>query len=157
MTSWKVERRKRAFELKAQGWKPRDIAEAFGVTEAAVSRWLSASSDPADGGGRAGRPPRLTEEWLQQLPAFLARGAEAYGFRGHVWTAARVAQVLRDEFGVSYEKSYVTRLLKRLRWTPQLPAQRATQRDETKIATWREQAWPELKKRPKPPVQRLSL
>lgn len=153
MTSWKIERRKRAFELKAQGWKQRDIAEAFGVTEAAVSRWLSASRDPADWGGlgRAGRPPRLTEERLQQLPNFLARGAPAYGFRGEVWTAARVAKVIRDEFGVSYEKSWVTRLLQRLRWTPQRPAQRASQRDEAKIAAWREQTWPAIKKRPRPP------
>lgn len=136
MTSWKIERRKRAFELKAQGWKQCDIAAAFGVTEAAVSRWLSASSDPADWGGvgRAGRPPRLTAERLQQLPALLARGAPAYGFRGDVWTAARVAKVIRDEFGVSYEKSWVTRLLQRLHWTPQRPAQRASQRDEAKIA-----------------------
>lgn len=116
------------------------------MTEAAVSRWLSASSDPADWGGkgRAGRPPRLTEERLQQLPAFLARGAPAYGFRAEVWTAARVAKVIRDEFGVSYEKSWVTRLLQRLRWTPQRPAQRASQRDEAKIAAWRETTWPAI-------------
>jgi transposase len=153
MDSWKIERRRRTFELKARGWKQRDVAEAFGVSEAAVSRWLSGPSDPAawGGKGRAGRRPRLSAAQLQQLPAFLVRGAPAYGFRGEVWSAARVAKVIRDEFGVSYEKSYVTRLLKRLHWTPQQPAQRASQRDEAKIAAWRGQRWPEIKKTPRPP------
>jgi transposase len=150
MDSWKIERRKRAFELKARGWKQRDIAEAFGVSEAAVSRWLAGPRDPAawGGQGRAGRRPRLSAAQLQQLPAFLARGAPAYGFRGDVWTAARVAKVIRAEFEVSYEPSWVTRLLKRLHWTPQRPAQRASQRHEDSIAAWREQVWPALKKRP---------
>jgi transposase len=152
MNAWKIERRRRTFELKALGWKQRDIAEAFGVSEAAVSRWLSGPSDPAawGGKGRAGRRPRLSDDQLQQLPALLARGAPAYGFRGEVWTAARVAKVIRDEFGVAYEKSWVTRLLQRLRWTPQRPAQRASQRDEGRIAAWRESTWPEVKKRPQP-------
>lgn len=153
MDSWKMERRRRTFELKELGWKQRDIAEAFGVSEAAVSRWLSGPSDPAawGGKGRAGRRPRLSAEQLQQLPAFLARGAPVYGFRGEVWTAARVAQVIRAEFGVAYEKSWVTRLLQRLRWTPQRPAQRASQRDEDRIAAWRETIWPAIKKTLPPP------
>jgi transposase len=153
MDSWKFERRRRAFELKGLGWKQRDIAEAFGVSEASVSRWLSGSSNPSDWGGkgRAGRRPRLSEAQLQRLPTFLARGAPAYGFRGEVWTAARVAKVIRDEFGVSYEKSWVTQLLKRVHWTPQRPTPRASQRDEATISAWREQRWPEIKKRPQPP------
>ncbi|MBI5760422.1 MAG: helix-turn-helix domain-containing protein, partial [Planctomycetales bacterium] len=38
---WREVRRRRAWELKQQGWKQRDIAEALGVTEGAVSQWLS--------------------------------------------------------------------------------------------------------------------
>src|SRR5262249_10600235 len=40
----------------------------------------------------------------------------------------------------------VGRLLKALRWTPQAPVRRATQRDERAIARWREEAWPRLLK-----------
>ncbi len=49
----------------------------------------------------AGSHPQLSAEQLAQLPALLERGAEAYGFRGQVWTCRRVAEVIRRTFGVS--------------------------------------------------------
>jgi transposase len=39
--TWQEARRKRAFELKQRGWKPCEIAEALGVSPAAVSQWLA--------------------------------------------------------------------------------------------------------------------
>lgn len=41
----------------------------------------------------------------------------------------------------------MSRLLKHLNWTPQKPIERASQRDEAKIATWRQEVWHELKKK----------
>ncbi len=37
---WREERRKRAWELKQQGWQQKDIACALGVSEGAVSQWV---------------------------------------------------------------------------------------------------------------------
>jgi hypothetical protein len=81
------------------------------------------------------------------IPDFLGHGAEAYGFRGELWTCARVVNVIQEEFGVAYSKSQVSRLLKALGWTSQAPLTRAIQRDEQVIERWRAQAWPELKRR----------
>jgi transposase len=92
-------------------------------------------------------PSRLAEAQLRLIPELLSHGAGAYGFRGEVWTCARVATVIWEEFGVSYHKAHVSRLLKRLHWTPQLPIERAAQRDEEIIKQWRIEVWPELKKR----------
>jgi predicted transcriptional regulator len=39
--TWQEARRKPAFELKQHGWKQCVIAEAFGVSPAAVSQWLA--------------------------------------------------------------------------------------------------------------------
>lgn len=47
------------------------------------------------------------------------------------------------EFGVLYHKAHLSRFLKDLQWTPQKPIARASQRDEIKIARWREAVWPE--------------
>src|SRR6266849_3972302 len=69
-------------------------------------------------------------ELLVMVPEFLWHGAEAYGFRGNVWTCPRIAQVIRWELGVSYHKDHVSRLMKELGWTPQIPITRAVQRDE---------------------------
>ena len=81
------------------------------------------------------------------IPEFLWHGPEAYGFRGQVWTCARIAQVIKEEFGVCYHKDHVGRLLRQLQWTAQMPIRRAIQRDEPAIKRWRAEVWPELRKR----------
>jgi transposase len=137
--------------LKQQGWYQRDIAEALDASEETVSRWLAR----ARAGGpealrarpRPGHPPELTPAQKRLVPEFLWHGAEAYGFRGEVWTCARIAQVIEEEFGVRYHKGHVGRLLRELGWTPQVPIRRALQRDEGAIRRWRDGAWPDLLRR----------
>ena len=80
------------------------------------------------------------------IPQLLSQGAEAHGFRGEFWTCARVAWVIEQEFGVHYHRAHVSRLLKQLKWTPQKPLKRATQRNEGQIELWRTVLWPQLKK-----------
>lgn len=145
---WRQWRRFQALRLSHLGWSQRDIAQASNVTEASVSHWLSRARV---GGPQAllthpsaGRPPALSREQLSRIPEFLWHGPEAYGFRGRLWTCARVAKVIAEEFGVVYDKGHVSRLLKDLGWTPQLPVKRAAQRDEAAIEHWRGQVWPQL-------------
>jgi transposase len=137
--------------LKRRGWYQRDIAEALGVSEEAVCRWLARADDDGPEALRArpapGPSPRLTPEQARSIPEFLWHGPEAYGFRGQVWTCARIAKVIEWEFGVRYHKDHVGRLLKGLRWTPQQPIKRAIQRDEAAIDRWRDEVWPDLLRR----------
>jgi transposase len=138
----------RALQLKQQGWKQRAIAAALDVTEGAVGQWLAAADREGPAALRAhprpGAPARLTAAQRHQLPAFLAHGAEAYGFRGEVWTCARVAQVIAEEYGVTYSTSQVSRLLRQVGWAAQIPLRRALQRDEAAITHWRSSVWPTL-------------
>src|SRR4051795_4727103 len=94
-----------------------------------------------------GRPPRLSPAQRRSIPELLWHGPEAYGFRGQVWTCARAARVIEQECGVRYHKDHVGRLLKGLHWTPQQPIKRAIQRDEEAIRRWRDETWPELRRR----------
>ena len=142
-------RRFRALHLKNdEGWRRRDVAEALGVTERSVNRWLTISRNRGAEGLLSapipGRPPDLSPARLRMVPEFLWHGPEAYGFRGSAWTCGRVAKVIEEEFGVAYDPGHVSRLLKRLRWTPQAPVRRAGQRDEAAIRSWRTDAWPRL-------------
>ncbi len=159
--TWKEGRRKRALELKESGWKQCEIAAAFGVSASAVSQWVAEARVRGREAWRAKPRPtgpvKLTSDQLQMIPERLSHGAEAYGFRGEFWTCARVATVIWEAFRVSYHKAHVSRLLKRLAWTPQLPIERAAQRDETVIKQWRVQVWPELKKKRALKGGRLSL
>jgi transposase len=148
---WREWRRLRALHLKQQGWYQRDIADALGAAEETVSRWLARAraGGPETLLARAapGPAPRLTDVQKRCIPEFLWHGPEAYGFRGAVWTRARVAKVIEEEFGVRYHKVHVGRLLRELRWTAQVPIRRASQRDEGAIRRWREEVWPELRRR----------
>jgi transposase len=105
----------------------------------------------------AGATPKLTADQLKMIPEFLSHGSQAYGFRGEVWTCARIVQVIRREFSLTYHKDHVSRPLKVLGWTPQKPMGRAAQRDEEKIVEWRDETWPELKKKRGASGARLSL
>jgi transposase len=141
-------RRLQAWRLTQWGWRRSEIAVALGASKGAVSQWLKTA---VSGGVEAllshaipGRPARLSTEQLCLVPDFLWHGAEAYGFRGDVWTCGRVAGVLEEEFGVRYSNSQVSRILKVLGWTPQVPITRAIQRDEDAIDRWRSQVWPEV-------------
>jgi transposase len=148
---WREWRRLRALHLKQQGWYQRDIAEALGVSEYTVSRWLGRARDYGPEALRArpapGPPPKLSPEQKRLIPEFLWHGPEAYGFRGQVWTRARIARAIEEEFSVRYHKGHVGRLLQELRWTPQVPIRRAIQRDEEAIRRWREEIWPDLQRR----------
>lgn len=145
---WREWRRLRALQLKEQGWFQRHIAKALGVSEDTISRWMirarAGGSETLLAHPSPGHPPKLSSAQKGLIPEFLWHGPESYGFRGAVWTCARISRVIEEEFGIRYHKDHVGRLLKELGWTPQMPIRRATQRDEEAIDRWRKTVWPEL-------------
>ena len=130
----------------------KEIAVALGVSEGAVSQWLKRGREAGVEALKAhpptGMTPRLTAEQKGQLPALLAKGAQAYGFRGEVWTASRVAEVIVRTFGVRYHRDHVGKLLREAGWSRQKPIERASQRNEEAIKKWGEERWPAIKKKP---------
>lgn len=146
-------RRMRAVELCEAGWKQCDVAEALAVSTAAVSTWFKAARLHGEEALKSrGRPPRCRLDIQQQerLSALLAKGPEAFGFRGERWTQRRVAQVVDKEFGIHYHPFSMYRLLRLIGWSVQKPVKRATQRDEEAIEQWRDEVWPAIKQTPKP-------
>ena len=144
----------RAWELHQEGWRGREIAAALKVSAGAVSGWLKRARAggvealrrrPAPGPAR-----KLTDAQRAALPALLARGAEAYGFVGQVWTTRRVAAAIQREVGVRYHPAHISRLLRQEGLSVQKPIKRATQRKEAEIAAWPADRWPALRAKPRP-------
>ncbi len=130
-------RRTRAVELMNQGESPTLIARILGVCRTSLYRWKAmAQAAPR---GLAAKPHpgpkvRLPDEQLQQLETFLLQGAKAHGWPNALWSAGRVAEMIRRHFGIDYHVEHVRKILKRrLRWSSQRPQKKAKQRNAEKI------------------------
>lgn len=153
-------RRARAIALLKEGIAPVDVAQRVGVDRRSVRRWKAAFRDEGATGIEAkptpGRPCALTAKHKRRLEQRLLKGARACGFPTDLWTCARVAQLIRERFGVDYHVDHIGRLLHGLGWSPQKPARRALERDEAAIARWIKEDWPRVKKTPRAAGPRSS-
>jgi len=136
------------FEL---GKSSQEIADSVGAAAQTVRQWRRAYG----AGGRealaasrpTGRPRKLSDAQREQLPTLLAQGPAAHGYDAYLWTTPLIARLIKQKFGVEHHPDHVGVLLHELRWSPQVPARRAKERDEAKIAWWRHTFWPELLKK----------
>ena len=109
-------RRRRAVDLMDQGESPTDLARILGVRRNSLYRWHSQARHGPDGLAAKPHPgpkPRLRDAQLQHLEDLLLDGAVAHGWPNALWTAARVAAVIRRHFGVSFHPEHVRKILKR--------------------------------------------
>jgi transposase len=132
------------------GASDREVARHFRVSRMSANRWRRALA----AGGRAalaskgagGAKCKLTAPHLRELEALLDAGPAVHGWdEDQCWTLARITEVVRCRFGVGYTLAGMDLLLHRIGWSVQVPARRAAERDEARIAAWREEAWPVVK------------
>ena len=140
-----------AAEMTGAGASDREIARRFRVSRMSVSRWRRAL---AAGGrealastGARGARCKLTKAQVAGLEEVLDAGPAACGYTDQCWTLARVAEQVWRRSGVQYTLAAMDVLLHRIGWTVQVPARRAAERDEDKIARWREDTRPVIKAR----------
>lgn len=154
------QRRLEAAKLLREGVPQAEVARRVDAHRQSVSRW---AKQLGDGGvralkraGRAGRKARLRPEDLRRIERGLKRGPQALGYESGLWTSARVAHLIEKECGIRYHAGHAWRILRQLGWSCQRPTGRALERDEDKIRRWKQERWPELKKRPKTRAARSS-
>ncbi|WP_165252930.1 winged helix-turn-helix domain-containing protein [Paludisphaera soli] len=138
-TAQELERRRRhAVELMRRGESPTVVARILGVGRTSLYRWLALAEKSPE--ALAARPhpgprPRLADERLRELERLLLEGARAHGWPNDLWSAGRVAELVRRRFGVEYHVEHVRKILRRrLRWSSQRPQKKARQRDEERTA-----------------------
>jgi transposase len=147
-------RRRLAVRKVSEGWSAADVADFLGVHVETVRKWVrarrSGGDDALAGTPHPGRQPFLTPEQEAEALGWLTRKPTEFGFRTDLWTAARVAQLIRERFGVAYHPNYLREWLTRRRHTPQKPARRAKQRDPVAIDRWLADEYPAVQKKSRP-------
>jgi transposase len=138
-----------AADLIEAGASDREVARQFRVSRMSANRWRRALA----AGGRAalaskgagGARCKLTAAQLGELEAVLEEGPAAQGWEDQCWTLARVTGVIWRRFGAEYTLAGADLLLHRIGWSVQFPARQAAERDEARIAAWRQEVWPVVK------------
>jgi len=136
-----------AAELIEAGVSEREIAKRFRVSRMSVNRWrrtlACGGREALASKGAGGAQCKLTPAQVAELEA----GPAACGYADQCWTLARIAERAWRRFGTEYTLAGMDVLLHRIGWSVQVPARRAAERDEEKIARWREETWPVIKGR----------
>jgi transposase len=145
-----ADRRRRALALLNSDLSLNEVARRINCVASSVMRWRDAwrrrGADALKVGASPGRPPKLKAAQQRRLVKLLLKGPLVYGHNTNVWTTARIANMIRQEFGVSYHPDHVGRLMHSLSWSHQKPEKRAVERDEEAIDRWKRKEWPRVKK-----------
>jgi transposase len=140
-----------AAEMIEAGASDREVARHFRVSRMSVNRWrralVAGGREALASKGAGGAQCKLTPAQVAELEEVLDAGPAACGYADQCWTLARVADQVWRRFGVAYTLAGMDVLLHRIGWSVQVPARRAAERDEDKIARWREDTWPVIKAR----------
>jgi transposase len=130
-------RRQRAVELMEQGESPTVIARILGVCRTSLYRWRAMARNSPEGLAAKPHPGpklRLTAERLKDLEGLLLQGAKAHGWHNSLWSAQRVAEMIRRHYGVEYHTEHVRKIIReRLHWSSQKPQKKAKQRNAEAI------------------------
>jgi transposase len=144
-------RRRLAVERISEGYSTQEVADFLGVDPSTVRRWLAAFRDRGDAGlivrPVSGRPSKLKPTQEKIVLRWLTDSPSHHGFDTELWTAARLGQLIREEFGVGLNPRYLSTWLRDRGLTPQEPQRVARERDPEAIAAWLESDWPRIKKK----------
>jgi transposase len=153
-------RRRRAVQAVKEGSSVAEVARVLGVTDRSVRRWVAAERDEGGEGLQArphpGPKSRLNKNQARQVLSWLKKAPSEFGFPTELWTAPRVALLIKERLGVEYHPRYVNEWLTKRGITPQKPATQPRERNARQIAAWRSRTWPRLKKTPGPLVPTSS-
>jgi len=128
-----------------------DVADFLEVDVRSVQRWMRVLrkrgwegliSKPVPGRPRKLSPTqeKIVLRWLQDCPT-------VFGFPTELWTCRRLAQLIREEWGIGINPRYLPRWLREHDFTPQKPQRVPRERDPEEIARWLAVEWPRIKKK----------
>lgn len=148
-----LERRRRlAVDRVLSGYTQQSTADFLGVSKSSVSGWMKAYRRRGDAGLTAkphpGRPRKLTKRQEQSVLGWFSKSAADFGFATELWTAGRVAKLIRQKWNIKFHPRYLCQWLAKRRVTPQKPRRLPRERDEEAIQEWLHNDWPLIQNAP---------
>jgi transposase len=156
----RMRRRWAASEAMSLGWSGiTTVAQATGLSPITIRRGIAELKDPKcrdgekpntptrrmNGPTHPGRPYKLTDEQLVELEELMLKGATAHGWPNELWTAKRVAILIRKHFGVRLSRNSTYRVVKkRMGWSLQVPSRQLRSRDDQGIQRWLVDEYPRI-------------
>lgn len=146
----KEKRRLKAAKMFKKGKTQAEVAKKFDVTPAAANQWHESwkegGREALKSKGHPGFLSELAEDNRQKLKKILLSGPLKYGYSTELWTLARIAEVIKKEFKITFSEVWVWHIIRDLGFTPQKPQVKAKQRNEKAISEWKTKTLPDLKK-----------
>jgi len=146
--------RTRAVQRVQDGESPEIVIKTLGFSRACIYNWLARYR--AGGwhglktGNRSGRPRKLTGEhmaWIYRT--VVDKDPLQLKFAFALWTRAMIGILIKRQFGIELSEASVGRLLRQLGLSCQKPLFRAYQRNPEMATRWKQEIFPEIKKRAK--------
>ena len=115
-------RRQLAVRRSLEGYSADEIAEFLDVAPRTAWRWLASFREGGFEGLSArpvsGRPPKLTTTQEKVVRRWLTEDPTTHGFATELWTGPRLAQLIRQEFGIGLNPRYLCTWMRArgLRW-----------------------------------------
>jgi transposase len=144
--------RRLAIRRVENGEKPSEVIRSLGLYRTSIYKWLRAyrrGGDAALASRKAPGPtPKLTAAQKRKVRQWIVgKDPRQWGFDFGLWTRQVVQTMLQERFDVSLSLPSVGHLLVSLDITPQKPLRRAYERDEAAVTQWKEETYPELRRR----------
>jgi transposase len=144
-------RRRLAVERVLEGYSCDEVADFLNVDVSSVRRWVrmfrrdgwsGLVAEPA-----CGRPSKLTRTQEKIVLRWLMDPATEFGFATELWTAGRIAELIRQEFDVLFNKRYLPDWLKVRGLSCQKPVRVPRERNQDAIDAWVQTDWARIKKK----------
>ena len=144
----------RAVQRVQEGESPEVVIKALGFSRACIYNWLaryrSGGWHALKTGKRTGRPRKLNGRQISWIyRTVVDKNPLQLKFSFALWTRAMVGVVIKKQFGIKLSDASVGRLLRQLGLSCQRPLFRAYQKNSKHIEQWKQDVFPEIKKRAK--------
>jgi len=135
-----------------EGEAPSAVMKSYGLCRTSIYRWRRAAQAGGEESLQSRHHPgptsKLTPPQKQQVRRWICgKDPRQYAFDFGLWTRRIVAELIERKFNKKLGITTVGRLLAELQITPQKPFRRAYERDPVAVEKWKNDDYPQLKKR----------